>query len=200
MPEAALRPLHTGIPASGAFLQHLTLVVGMLGAAVAARENRLLALSTLQTFLRGRPLAVVRWLAAVPTIAVGAMLCVAAWQFVQSESTAGSNLVPGLPLWWVQLILPIGFGVITLRTAWHAGQTWGARAVAVVAAACLLWLVLAAPLPRDAMVWTGLAGHRRSAGAGRAGVRRAGWRGAAAVLGTRICRWLRWRWTTIAWW
>jgi tripartite ATP-independent transporter DctM subunit len=156
--EAALRPLHTGIPASGAFLQHLTLVVGMLGAAVAARENRLLSLSTLQTFLRGRPLAAARWLAAVPTIAVGTMLCVAAWQFVQSESTAGSNLVPGLPLWWVQLILPIGFAAITLRMASHAGQTWGARAIAVVAAAFLLWLVLAVPLSRDAMVWTGLAG------------------------------------------
>jgi tripartite ATP-independent transporter DctM subunit len=156
--EAALRPLHTGIPASGAFLQHLTLVVGMLGAAVAARENRLLSLSTLQAFLRARLLAAVRWLAAVPTIAVGTMLCVAAWQFVQSESTAGSNLVPGLPLWWVQLILPIGFGVITLRAASHAGQTWGARAVAVVAAAAMLWLVLQAPLPREAMVWAGLVG------------------------------------------
>ena len=91
--EALLRPLHGGIPGSGAFLQNLTLLVGMLGAAVAARENRLLSLSTLQTFLRGRALDVVRWLAAVPTIAVGAMLCLAAAQYVQSEMQAGSNLV-----------------------------------------------------------------------------------------------------------
>jgi tripartite ATP-independent transporter DctM subunit len=154
--EAALRPLHTAIPASGAFLQHLTLVVGMLGAAVAARENRLLSLSTLQTFLRGRPLEAVRWLAGVASIAVGSMLCVAAWQFVRSEIGAGSDLVPGLPLWWVQLILPIGFAVIALRMAHHSGQSWSARAAAVAAAAAVLWFVLAVPLPRDAMVWVGL--------------------------------------------
>ena len=46
--RAALRPFFTlGIPASGDMPQHLILVAGMLGAAVAARENRLLSLSTL---------------------------------------------------------------------------------------------------------------------------------------------------------
>ena len=48
--------------------------------------------------------------------------------------------------------------VITLRAAGHAGQTWAARAVAVIVAAATLWFVLQAPLPRDAMVWAGLAG------------------------------------------
>ena len=84
--EAALRPLHTGIPASGAFLQHLTLVVGMLGAAVAARENRLLSLSTLQA-LPARPAAggaCAGWRLSPPS-RWRTMLCVAAWQFVQSE-------------------------------------------------------------------------------------------------------------------
>jgi len=155
--EALLRPLHGGIPGSGAFLQNLTLLVGMLGAAVAARENRLLSLSTLQTFLRGRALEAVRWLAAVPTIAVGAMLCMAAAQYVQSEMQAGSYLVRGLPLWWVQLILPIGFAAITLRAAYHGGQTWITRAIAVVAAAAVVALVLWAPVPREVMVWADLA-------------------------------------------
>jgi C4-dicarboxylate transporter DctM subunit len=156
--EAALRPLDTGVPGASSFLQHLTLVVGMLGAALAARENRLLSLSTLQAFLRGRPLAAVRWLAAVPTVVVAAMLCVAAWQFVQSEREAGGNLVSWLPLWWVQLILPIGFAAITLRAAVHAGPSWAARAGAVAAAVALVALMLMLPLPRDTLVWAGLAG------------------------------------------
>ena len=48
------KSLHTGIPASASILQHLTLVVGMMGGAIAARQNRLLALSTLGNLLKGR--------------------------------------------------------------------------------------------------------------------------------------------------
>ncbi len=36
----------SGIPGSGPFVQHLTLWVGFLGAGIAAREGRLLALAT----------------------------------------------------------------------------------------------------------------------------------------------------------
>ena len=36
------------------FLRHLTLLAGMLGGAIAARENRLLSLSSLPQFLPGR--------------------------------------------------------------------------------------------------------------------------------------------------
>ena len=50
--EAVLRKmLHVGVSNSASIVQHLTLVVGMLGAAVAARENRLLVLSRLGELL-----------------------------------------------------------------------------------------------------------------------------------------------------
>src|SRR5271157_4236304 len=42
-----------GIHGADDFLRHLTLVAGMLGGAIAARENRLLALSSLPQFLTG---------------------------------------------------------------------------------------------------------------------------------------------------
>src|SRR5256885_2832813 len=52
--EIVLRSLfHTGVSGSSAIVQHLTLIVGMLGGAIAAREGRLLALSPAQTFLKG---------------------------------------------------------------------------------------------------------------------------------------------------
>jgi hypothetical protein len=45
--EAALRrTIHAGIPASTSLVQHMVLIVGMLGGAIAAREGRLLLLST----------------------------------------------------------------------------------------------------------------------------------------------------------
>src|ERR1022692_1314616 len=44
----------TGVSGSSAIVQHLTLIVGMLGGAIAARDRRLLALSPVQTLLQGR--------------------------------------------------------------------------------------------------------------------------------------------------
>src|SRR5690349_17889022 len=44
---------NTGISGSSAIVQHLTLIVGMFGGAVAARDGRLLALSPVQTLLKG---------------------------------------------------------------------------------------------------------------------------------------------------
>ena len=40
------RLLGVGVPGSGPFVQHLTLWIGFLGAAIAAREGKLLALAT----------------------------------------------------------------------------------------------------------------------------------------------------------
>src|SRR5262245_52760059 len=42
----------TGISGSTIIVQHLTLIVGMVGGAIAAREDRLLALSPARTLLR----------------------------------------------------------------------------------------------------------------------------------------------------
>ena len=53
--EIILRKVfHTGISGASAFLQHFTLLVGLLGGALAAREGRLLSLSTLTNLLKGR--------------------------------------------------------------------------------------------------------------------------------------------------
>src|SRR5438046_9934856 len=46
--------LHFGIPGSGPFVQHLTLWVAFLGAALAAREGRLLARATTTFIPEGR--------------------------------------------------------------------------------------------------------------------------------------------------
>src|SRR5207248_9104314 len=53
--EILLRSLfHAGISGSSMIVEHLTLMVGMLGGAIAARDGRLLSLSPAQTLLKGR--------------------------------------------------------------------------------------------------------------------------------------------------
>ncbi len=131
--EAVLRrTLHVSIPASAAIVQHMVLVVGMLGGAVAAREGRLLSLSTLgETSIRGRLKIISRLLTSSVSAAISAFLCVAAYQFVQTEREAGRILAYGVPVWVVESVLPLGFAVIAIRILLHASEK---RSVQVMAA------------------------------------------------------------------
>lgn len=42
------------------------------------------------------------------------------WQLVALEMDGGSELMPGLPLWWSLIIVPLGFGLMALRFVWQA--------------------------------------------------------------------------------
>jgi C4-dicarboxylate transporter DctM subunit len=129
--EMATRTLHLrGVPAAPALVQQLTLWVGLLGAALAARSGRLLALSS-STFLPERIRPYVSVFTGFILAAVSGCLAWASWTFVQSEREGGSTLLPGLPKWWFILIMPVGFGLIALRAVWNAGR-WPARAVAAL--------------------------------------------------------------------
>src|SRR5512138_3055854 len=51
--ELALRRFHTGISGANAFIQHFTLIISMVGGAIAARERQLLSFSTVASFFKG---------------------------------------------------------------------------------------------------------------------------------------------------
>ena len=154
--EMLLRTLHSGLPGSAALTQHLTLVVGMVGAAIAAREGRLLAISGLHALMKESVGRLARIASSSVTVVVAGALCVAAVQFVLSEREAGRQLIHGLPVWFVQLFLPVGFGLIAVRSLLHASKDWGGRFAALVVAAILLAAVLFSPVPRDTVVTCGL--------------------------------------------
>ncbi len=135
-----------GIRGADDFLRHLTLVAGMLGGVIAARENRLLALSSLPQFLTGWKKRAAAKISGIFSALVTICLAVAAAQFVISEQGAGTTLAYGVPTWWLQASLPVGFGLIVLRLLWHSAETWWGRAMGVVVAAAACWLVLHPPL------------------------------------------------------
>jgi C4-dicarboxylate transporter DctM subunit len=148
--------LRIGIPNASSLTQHLTLVVGMAGAALAAREGRLLAISGLHALLQGTAGRGARVVSSAVTTAVAAALCVGAVQFVQSEREVAHELITGLPVWVVQLFLPVGFALIAMRAWRHAAPTSAGRAVALAVAAALVAAALLLPLPRDMIVSAGL--------------------------------------------
>jgi C4-dicarboxylate transporter, DctM subunit len=136
--EIVLRRLGTtGISGSTALVQHGTLLVGMIGAAVAARERRLLALAT-ASFLRGRGRRIAVLVASGFGAAVAVHLAVASLKFVITEWEAGGALAYGIPLWVVQLALPVGFGMIALRLVLHADEGMAVRIGAAIVAAVMV--------------------------------------------------------------
>ncbi len=122
--EVVLRKLfRTGVSGATAFQQHLTLLVGLLGGMLAARERRLLALSTVTTFLKGRWQVFACIFSSSFAAGISVFLCVAAAQLVQAEKEAGKILAYGIPLWTIQLVMPVGFGIIALRVLWRAAES-----------------------------------------------------------------------------
>jgi len=144
--EAILRRLaRTGIPGSPALVQHLTLIVTMLGAALAAREGRLLTLFELASFARPRLRALCRAAGGLGAALVAAVLVAASTQLIASERDAGGVLAFGIPVWLVQCFIPAGFALIAVRLWARASGSTAVRAATLV---LLLAVLVSAP------VWT----------------------------------------------
>jgi C4-dicarboxylate transporter DctM subunit len=155
--EMVLRPtLHRGIPGAASLTQHLTLVVGMVGAAVAARAGRLLAVSGLPALLKGSAAIAARVVSGAVTATVAGALCYAAVQFVLSEREVGKELVHGLPVWVVQAFLPLGFALISLRSLWRAADQNAGRFAAAALTVVLVSAVLYLPLQHGAVGTVGI--------------------------------------------
>jgi len=146
----------TGLEGGAALQQHLVLIIGLLGGMFAARDRRLLALSTLTNFLKGRWQIFARVFSSAVAAGFTVFLCLAAWQLVQSEKEGAMILAYGIPLWTVQLIMPLGFGVIALRLLWQAADSWQGRLVAVAVAGSLIGIALFPPLAPAKLVIPGL--------------------------------------------
>lgn len=151
--EVALRAVAgLGIDGVSTLVRHFTLALGMLGAAVAAREERLLTLAV-TPLLAGRFAAPARAFSSSVAAAVSLLLAMASLEFVAIERDAGETLVYAVPVWLAELPMPLGFALIALRLVWHAAHSGGGRfAVAVATLAMLVVLndVLASPQPATA--------------------------------------------------
>lgn len=121
-----------GIPGSGPFAQNLTLWVGLFGAAIAAREGKLLTLATGEFLPKGRVTAVAHVIAAFVGAAISTLFTLGGIALVRSDRDAGDTIALGVPTWIADLALPIGFALIALRLVWRASPGWTGRAIAAL--------------------------------------------------------------------
>ena len=104
----------------------------MLGAAIAARDGKLLTLATGEFLPKGR----VSDIAHIVSGTIGAMIAtvftLGGIALVRSDRIAGDQVTAGLPTWLADLALPIGFGLIAVRLVWRASPLWSGRAIALL--------------------------------------------------------------------
>jgi C4-dicarboxylate transporter, DctM subunit len=142
-----------GVPGAMAIVQHLTLWIALLGAAMAARDQRLLAMGTAelirhQTVRRG---------ARIATSALGAgisaLLARGSLDLVLVERQATAIVALGIPVWVAQLVIPFAFSLVALRLVWHADEARAGRLIALGGLAAGLALGQAAGLAEGLPVW-----------------------------------------------
>jgi C4-dicarboxylate transporter, DctM subunit len=122
--------LGAAIPGSSAYASVLTLWLGMLGAAIAARDGKLLTLATGEFLPKGRVTAVAHVIAGAVGAMIATILMMGAIVLVQSDRLAGDVIAEVTPKWIADLALPVGFGLIAVRLAWHASPHRLGRAIA----------------------------------------------------------------------
>ncbi|MCB1858072.1 MAG: TRAP transporter small permease [Gammaproteobacteria bacterium] len=96
-------------------LRLMVLWVALLGAMVATREDSHVRIDILSRFL---PTSLTRAAARITDLFSASVCGLLTWhsgRFVYLERLDGALLSGLLPAWWCELILPIGFGVMTLR-------------------------------------------------------------------------------------
>lgn len=125
----------TGVPGSTTLVQHATLWIGFLGAAISARDGRLLSLGAVADLLPDRIKPAAFLFTSSVSAAISILLCLAGLSLVRVEWADGRYLIPHVPLWAAEAVIPAGFALAAWRILRAASGSWPARAAAAVLAA-----------------------------------------------------------------
>ncbi|MFQ5914685.1 MAG: TRAP transporter small permease [Nitrospinota bacterium] len=118
---------HTGLEGADVLLRHAVLWIALLGAALATRQFRHIRIDIFPRLIPPRFRRLAEGITSLACFWVSAALTWAAWTLVRLEREAGSVLVLGLPTWAAQVILPVGFLLITFHLGLSSIERFTAR-------------------------------------------------------------------------
>lgn len=118
--QIALRNFGGGFVWTDELLRVMVLWLGLMGAVAASREPKHVNVDLVTRLLPTRLAALVKVLTHLFTFAVCALVAWYSWEFVLLEKEAGTLFLTGFPAWKLQLVLPVGFGLIAVRFFFHA--------------------------------------------------------------------------------
>lgn len=101
-------------------LRFLVLWSAMLGAMIAAREDQHIGLDFINRFIDGTKLRIARFIALGFATVLCALMAWYSWGLVELDREGHTEGVIGIPAWVIELVLPIGFGLMAIRFAIRA--------------------------------------------------------------------------------
>ena len=96
-------------------LRLLVLWIAVVGAVAASRTDKHISINLVENFLSERSQQWVKLLTHIFSAAICGAVTWVSIQFVLTSKAYQDLLLGGVPAWWLQLILPVGFGLICYR-------------------------------------------------------------------------------------
>jgi tripartite ATP-independent transporter DctM subunit len=131
----------TVIPGASGYEEHFTLWVAFLGAALATRYGRHLALSTATFIKPGLFLDSARLFTTSTAVVVSLVLMWGTVGHILNERTFTNTLGGGIPRWFGSLVMPLGYLAVASGFWWRAPLGWRGRwlVLGVAALSAVIW-------------------------------------------------------------
>lgn len=142
-------------PVSGSLnlVTHGTLAIMMLGGAIAAREGKLLSLSTTAGLIPDRFKTAARVFTCGLGGAVTFYLAKASYSFTLIEKHVGHIIACDIPEWAFLALLPLGFAIILARLIWRVSNDPWIRLLTLALAGALAYLAPRVQHPSEAFIY-----------------------------------------------
>ena len=105
----------TGIDWGDSLVRYLVVWVGFIGAAIATKESKHITIDVLSRWITGAGKKVVQAISLLTSAAICGLLTWAGIKFIWFEAQMGGTVFFKLPVWVPELVIPITFGLMTLR-------------------------------------------------------------------------------------
>lgn len=105
----------TGIPWADPMLRYTVLWLAFIGASVATRENRHINIDVLTRLLSPKLKKIASILTNLFALSVCLILLKSSIDFIKIEMEFPSEIFLGLKNWMLEIIIPIGFSIMSLR-------------------------------------------------------------------------------------
>jgi|TARA_B100001971_G_scaffold46897_1_gene41872 TRAP-type C4-dicarboxylate transport system permease small subunit len=105
----------TGLSWGDPLARYLVLWIGFIGAALATKENKHISIDLFSQWVSSVGNTLIKLINHLFSTFISGLLAFAAFRFTQNEALFGGVSVFGIPAWIPLIILPIAFGLMTLR-------------------------------------------------------------------------------------
>ena len=107
----------TGIDWGDSLVRYLVVWVGFIGAAIAVREDKHITIDILSRSISGAGSRIIQSISHLISAVICGVLTWAGIKFTMFDAQMGTTAFMGLPVCMPELIIPVTFGIMTLRYA-----------------------------------------------------------------------------------